>query len=136
MASSLSQRFAVGLEYKQLSNKLRELKAFWRSWLFHLKHTSGWASIRGIEAPHSDDDTENAHFVANPACEPFRKTLPPNWELFEDLFGEDMSTGDEAEGMEEAAGDSPLPQELDNEIMEDSEVDDVVSAGEDNASTP
>lgn len=59
--------------------------------------------------------------------------MPPNQALLEEVFGEDLSTGEGAEGMEEAAGDSPHedeePMEVDNE-------DNDAAGSEDDVGTP
>lgn len=95
----LSQRFVLTkpMRLKQVENQVDGGKKRWRYWKIHRNHLSGW-SFPVDGPPSSTHKKEVEHFEdpKNKNCRPYWKKLPPCLELYEELYGDGLATGDEA----------------------------------------
>ena len=82
---------------ERVRNRYNVVKARWKLWSIHLKHTSGWCDGDPGTGPRcGDPEAEDVHFKEHPECRPFRNALPKRFEECEFLFGNKLATGGEA----------------------------------------
>lgn len=102
VAQTLNQKHGTSFQDRTLQNKLADLKRYWKIWIAHTKHCSGWNRVDGGSL-QADDEAEADHFQSHPECKVFQRKLPDHYSQLEQLFGSKVATGDRVTSIDELA---------------------------------